>query len=115
MMDDPTKRELLLESAKHTLRTMPFFSIISFVNESQYMFEQTFNLQFKVPMYSQKNRHNRFSGDILSNLPLETRSRILEVNDLDVRLYEYAKQLFLQRYEYLRTLDAKTDHDYFYS
>ncbi|XP_067943988.1 heparan-sulfate 6-O-sulfotransferase 2-like isoform X2 [Watersipora subatra] len=100
MMDDPQKRLLLLNSAKDNLRSMPYFSIISYLNESQYLFERTFNLEFRLPMYAQKNRHNRFSGNVLYNLSPEMRRKILEVNDLDVQLYDFAERLFLQRYQY---------------
>lgn len=100
MMHDPTKRRLMLESAKQTLRSLPYFSIMSYLNESQFLFERTFGLKFRIPLSSQKNRHNKFSADVLADFPAEVKLRILQVNDLDVQLYSYAKQLFLQRYQF---------------
>lgn len=100
MLYNPSKGQILLESAKQTLRSFPYFSIQSLLNESQLLFEQTFDLKFQTPMFEQKNRHNRHSADILHSLPESLQKQILEVNSLDVQLYDYATQLFNKRYQY---------------
>lgn len=103
MMDDPVKRRIMLDSAKATLRSLPYYSIMPYLNDSQYLFEKTFNLQFITPFSSQRNRHDRNSSNVLYSLSAEIRQRILEVNDLDVQLFEYARELFVQRCRYARS------------
>ena len=76
------------------------------MNESQYLFERTFGLKFKTPFYRQKNRHNRNSGSVLYSLSESTRRKIKQVNDLDMELFSYAKQLFFQRYDYAKRKTA---------
>lgn len=107
MMDNPLKRRLMLESAKETLRSLFYFSVMPYMNESQYLFERTFGLEFKTPFVRQKNRHNRNSGSVLYNLDDVTRRQILEVNDLDTELFAYAKQLFLERYRYAKMKETR--------
>lgn len=82
------------------------------MNESQYLFERTLNLKFKTPFFRQKNRHNRNSGDVLYNLSEHTRQKIMQVNDLDMELYSYAKQLFFQRYNYAKRKDINIKPTY---
>ena len=106
MMDNPIKRRILLESAKQNLRSLTYFSIMPYMNESQYLFERTFGLKFKTPFYRQKNRHNRNSGSVLYSLSESTRRKIKQVNDLDMELFSYAKQLFFQRYDYAKRKTA---------
>lgn len=100
MMDDPVKKKALLESAKLTLRSMPYFAIMTYLEQSQTLFEWTFDLKFNRPMTEQKNRHNRNSGDTLASLPPSIKEQIAKANDLDIELYKYARELFLQRYKY---------------
>ena len=102
LMDNKDKRQRLLDSAQQNLLSLRYFAITSFINESQWMFEQTFGIRFKTPMYLQKHRNNHYSGDTFISLSLETKERVTAINDLDLELYEFAKQLFWKRYDYYK-------------
>ncbi|XP_072896909.1 heparan-sulfate 6-O-sulfotransferase 1-like [Hemitrygon akajei] len=94
------RSQILLESAKKNLKDMAFFGLTEFQRKTQYLFERTFNLQFIKP-FIQFNS-TRASGVETDN---ETIHRIEELNDLDVQLYDYAKDLFQQRFQYKRQLE----------
>ncbi|XP_016134427.1 heparan-sulfate 6-O-sulfotransferase 1-B-like [Sinocyclocheilus grahami] len=100
----PEKRrsQLLLESAKKNLRDMAFFGLTEFQRKTQYLFERTFHLKFIRP-FMQYNS-TRAAGIGLDN---DTIQRIEELNDLDMKLYDYAKDLFQQRYQYKHMLDRR--------
>ncbi len=96
------RSQLLLESAKKNLRDMAFFGLTEFQRKTQYLFERTFHLKFIRP-FMQFNS-TRAAGVDLGN---DTIQRIEELNDLDMKLYDYAKDLFLQRYQYKHMLDRR--------
>lgn len=109
-MDNPVKGRQLLESAKHNLRTMPFFAVMPYLMESQSLFEWTFSLKFRRDIDKQKNRHNRNSADVLASLSAGISKKIDAANDLDIELYKYALELFQQRYKFSqkrRLINAK--------
>ncbi|XP_032887296.1 heparan-sulfate 6-O-sulfotransferase 1 [Amblyraja radiata] len=94
------RAQILLESAKKNLKDMAFFGLTEFQRKTQYLFERTFHLLFIKP-FIQFNS-TRASGVETDN---ETFHRIEELNDLDVQLYDYAKDLFQQRFQYKRQLE----------
>ncbi|XP_041119490.1 heparan-sulfate 6-O-sulfotransferase 1 [Polyodon spathula] len=94
------RAQVLLESAKKNLRDMAFFGLTEFQRKTQYLFERTFNLKFIRP-FMQYNS-TRAAGVDVDN---DTILRIEELNDLDMQLYDYAKDLFQQRYQYKRQLE----------
>lgn len=102
MMDNPSKKRQLLESAKYNLRSLPFYAVMPYLHESQSLFEWTFGLKFKRDIEKQKNRHDRNSAEVLATLSPNLRQKIEIANDLDIELYRYALDLFQQRYRYLR-------------
>ncbi|RXM34915.1 Heparan-sulfate 6-O-sulfotransferase 1 [Acipenser ruthenus] len=79
---------------------MAFFGLTEFQRKTQYLFERTFNLKFIRP-FMQYNS-TRAAGVDIDN---DTILRIEELNDLDMQLYDYAKDLFQQRYQYKRQLE----------
>ncbi|KAI1235703.1 Heparan-sulfate 6-O-sulfotransferase 1, partial [Lamprotornis superbus] len=94
------RAQILLESAKKNLKDMAFFGLTEFQRKTQYLFERTFNLKFIRP-FMQYNS-TRAGGVEVDN---DTIRRIEELNDLDMQLYDYAKDLFQQRYQYKRQLE----------
>ncbi|KAJ8375909.1 hypothetical protein SKAU_G00064890 [Synaphobranchus kaupii] len=96
------RAQTLLESAKKNLRDMAFFGLTEFQRKTQYLFERTFRLRFIRP-FMQYNS-TRAAGVDVDN---DTILRIEELNELDVQLYDYAKDLFQQRYQYKRQLDRR--------
>ncbi|KAG9343549.1 hypothetical protein JZ751_013715 [Albula glossodonta] len=96
------RAQILLESAKKNLRDMAFFGLTEFQRKTQYLFERTFRLRFIRP-FMQYNS-TRAAGVDVDN---DTILRIEELNELDMQLYDYAKDLFQQRYQYKRQLDRR--------
>uniref|UniRef100_H3D6V6 Heparan-sulfate 6-O-sulfotransferase n=1 Tax=Tetraodon nigroviridis TaxID=99883 RepID=H3D6V6_TETNG len=88
---------VLLASAKANLRNMAFYGLTEFQRKTQYLFERTFGLRFIRP-FTQINSTRAASVGISEKV----RRRIEGLNALDVELYEYAKELFLRRYQYSR-------------
>ncbi|XP_078522201.1 heparan-sulfate 6-O-sulfotransferase 1 [Lissotriton helveticus] len=96
------RAQVLLESAKKNLKDMAFFGLTEFQRKTQYLFERTFNLKFIRPFMQYNN--TRAGGVDLDN---DTIQRIEELNDLDMQLYDYAKDLFQQRYQFKRQLERR--------
>ncbi|XP_075873672.1 heparan-sulfate 6-O-sulfotransferase 3-B-like [Nelusetta ayraudi] len=85
---------VLLASAKANLRNMAFFGLTEFQRKTQYLFERTFGLRF-IRAFTQLNSTRAASVGISERV----RWRIEGLNALDVELYEYARELFLRRYQ----------------
>lgn len=93
------RRDLtLLNSAKSNLEKMAFFGLTEHQTESQMMFEQVFDLRFKSP-FTQNNVTTSSKSE--HDLDQSVLDKIAEINHLDVELYEFAKNLFNQRYKEL--------------
>uniref|UniRef100_A0A8C6WQC7 Heparan-sulfate 6-O-sulfotransferase n=1 Tax=Neogobius melanostomus TaxID=47308 RepID=A0A8C6WQC7_9GOBI len=96
------RAQLLLESAKKNLRDMAFFGLTEYQRKTQFLFERTFRLRFIRP-FMQYNS-TRAAGVDLDNA---TVSRIEELNELDMELYDYAMDLFQQRYQFTRQQERR--------
>lgn len=96
------RAQLLLDSAKKNLRGMAFFGLTEFQRKTQYLFERTFNLKFIRPFMQYNSTR---AGGV--EVDEDTIRRIEELNDLDMQLYDYAKDLFQQRYQYKRQLERR--------
>ncbi|CAD6185575.1 unnamed protein product [Caenorhabditis auriculariae] len=89
---------LMLASAKENLKRLSYFGLKERMQDSQWMFEEMFGMQFtkKMSVWS-KSKSN---DTILSPSQLKA---IRHVNLLDSELYEYATTLFEERYQSLRS------------
>ncbi|XP_047432437.1 heparan-sulfate 6-O-sulfotransferase 3-B-like [Mugil cephalus] len=96
-MSELERGQVLLASAKANLRNMAFYGLTEFQRKTQYLFERTFGLRF-IRAFTQINSTRAASVGISEKV----RWRIEGLNALDVELYEYAKELFLRRYQYNR-------------
>ncbi|XP_061486066.1 heparan-sulfate 6-O-sulfotransferase 3 isoform X2 [Rhineura floridana] len=96
-MNESERNTILLQSAKNNLKNMAFFGLTESQRKTQYLFERTFNLEFISP-FTQYNITRASNVDISESV----RKRIEELNFLDMQLYEYAKDLFLQRFQYAK-------------
>lgn len=103
-MSETRRNELLLASAKDNLLKMAFFGISEEQKMSQYVFEQTFNLQFSRSFIQLNETHSTLAMDELSPKMIE---RIRSLNTLDMQLYEYAKNVLEERFQQLRSRDEK--------
>ncbi|KAF7707338.1 heparan-sulfate 6-O-sulfotransferase 2 [Silurus meridionalis] len=102
VMSDQQRGAVLLESAKRNLRRMAFFGLTEYQRKTQYLFERTFRLAFIAP-FTQLNGTRAASVDVAT----EIQQRIRELNAWDVELYEYARDLFLQRFQYARQKERR--------
>ncbi|XP_063298295.1 heparan-sulfate 6-O-sulfotransferase 1 [Pelobates fuscus] len=99
-IQEKKRAQVLLESAKKNLKDMAFFGLTEFQRKTQYLFERTFHLKFIRPFMQYNN--TRAGGVDLDNGTIQ---RIEELNDLDMQLYDYAKDLFQQRYQFKRQVE----------
>ncbi|CAL2050080.1 unnamed protein product [Caenorhabditis brenneri] len=89
--------KIMMDSAKMNLRNMAFFGIKERMDDSQFYFENTFDMKF--------SRKMSVWGKSKSNDTVLTESQlayIQNVNKLDWELYEYAVKLFDERVSLLR-------------
>ncbi|XP_077387528.1 heparan-sulfate 6-O-sulfotransferase 2 isoform X1 [Festucalex cinctus] len=93
---------VLLESAKRNLRGMAFYGLTEYQRKTQYLFERTFRLAFIAP-FTQLNGTRASGVDVAA----ETQQRIRQLNRWDVELYEYARDLFLQRFQRARQQERR--------
>ena len=101
-MSDEERWAVLLESAKRNLRGMAFFGLTEYQRKTQYLFERTFRLAFIAP-FTQLNGTRAASVEVA----LDTQRRIRRLNRWDVELYEYARDLFLQRFQRARQQERR--------
>uniref|UniRef100_A0A8C3A4E4 Heparan-sulfate 6-O-sulfotransferase n=1 Tax=Cyclopterus lumpus TaxID=8103 RepID=A0A8C3A4E4_CYCLU len=97
---------VLLASAKANLRNMVFYGLTEFQRKTQYLFERTFGLRF-IRAFTQINSTRAASVGISEKV----RWRIEGLNALDVELYEYAKELFLRRYQHNRQRQRQEERE----
>lgn len=72
--------------------------------ESQYVFEETFNLRFAVPF----DQHNATVSSLtLSTLRPDQVTAVKKLNALDLELYEFAQKLMYQRFARLKDRDPQ--------
>nr|XP_015207037.1 PREDICTED: heparan-sulfate 6-O-sulfotransferase 2-like [Lepisosteus oculatus] len=96
-MSEEARGRVLLDSAKRNLQGMAFFGLTEFQRKTQYLFERTFRMAFISP-FTQLNS-TRASG---VEVAAAAQARIRRLNGLDVELYDFARDLFLQRFRFAR-------------
>ncbi|KAL4631676.1 heparan-sulfate 6-O-sulfotransferase 2-like isoform X2 [Arapaima gigas] len=101
-MSEQERGAALLDSAKRNLRSMAFFGLTEFQRKTQYLFERTFRLSFIAP-FTQLNGTRATSVEV----DAETQRRIRQLNSWDVELYEFARDLFLQRFQVARQQERR--------
>eukprot|EP00088_Acartia_fossae_P066396 TRINITY_DN8228_c1_g1_i1.p1 TRINITY_DN8228_c1_g1~~TRINITY_DN8228_c1_g1_i1.p1 ORF type:complete len:429 (+),score=85.47 TRINITY_DN8228_c1_g1_i1:62-1348(+) len=97
---------ILLKSAKSNLEKMAFFGLTEDQRISQYLFEETFNLEF-VATFDQYNVTR--SSKVYDELEPQVVEKIKSRNQLDLELYEFAKKLLEERFEKMKKVDTKFD------
>ena len=107
-MSPSQRNKILLASAKTNLERLAFFGITTEQAKSQYLFENTFNLTFKVQFEAQ----SQHSKSDISDLNNETLNRIRHINSLDIELFEYAQKLMRERFEKVKSDDVNFDKNY---
>ncbi|XP_076453559.1 heparan-sulfate 6-O-sulfotransferase 2-like [Babylonia areolata] len=87
----PERQRRMLDSAKQNLLNLSFFGLLEFQRHTQFLFEHTFGIHFLRDLEQEEGR----SGHM--GLTERELKQITELNHLDVELYRFAKDLFLQR------------------
>lgn len=104
-LNDTGRKQTMLESAKENLNSLAYFAVHGYPNESQLLFEHTFNIKFSVSLAEGiKPKRLHKSNVYLDTLKPAVKEQVRQANELDMELYEYAKQLFLARVEYVKRL-----------
>ncbi len=87
---------LLLEKAKQGLRKMSFFGLTEFQTYSQQLLLSTFKgaLNFSREI---EQLQSSLADETMKKLDASIIREIERVNELDFKLYEYAKRLFFER------------------
>ena len=93
--------QLILDSAKANLRSLPYFGLNEYQIESKELFEYTFGLKFtdEFRILNETESKSKTEEDALTENDI---SWIREANCLDVQLYDYAQKLFLDRVSRMR-------------
>lgn len=92
-MDDHVRHRRILLSAKRNLRSMPFFALSDFMNESLFLLQKTIGVTLKKPIA----KHSMTKASLL-HLNQKIIKKIQVLNKLDIELYEHAKKLFFLRF-----------------
>lgn len=98
-MNDELRQRLLLESAIENLKNMSFFGLTEYQRDTQHLFEDTFHIKFSKD-FEQLNRTHSEKAE--TKVTQEEIDKIKDINALDVKLYEFAKRLFLERVKIMR-------------
>ncbi|XP_059418015.1 heparan-sulfate 6-O-sulfotransferase 3-B-like [Carassius carassius] len=103
-MNESERNPILLASAKSNLKNMAFYGLTEFQRKTQYLFERTFRLQF-ISAFTQINSTRAANVELRDDM----RRRIEQLNFLDMQLYDFAKELFLQRYQFIRQRERQQE------
>jgi len=90
--------DVILSTAMKNLESTAFFGLCEQQRISQSLFEKTFRLRFKSNFEQSLDNKTR---NLVQDLPVHIRKRIESSNRLDMKLYDFAKELFGRRYKML--------------
>ncbi|XP_062501862.1 heparan-sulfate 6-O-sulfotransferase 1-B-like [Corticium candelabrum] len=102
----------ILESAITNLKSLPYFGLTEYQVWSKELFEHTFDLKFTEPFDSVHEQNVSKSQETLTSLQDSEINWIKEVNHLDVKLYDIAKKVFLDRVDRMRRNVSYFHHQY---
>nr|CAG4642064.1 EOG090X0E58 [Eurycercus lamellatus] len=105
--DQKERDRILLQSAKQNLARMAYFGLTEQQSTSQYIFEQTFQMDFLSP-FEQSNA--TLSAQAMAELTPHQLERVRQLNSLDAELYDYGRQLLQDRFERLKRQDHHFEH-----
>ena len=101
-----SKKELemkLLSSAKRNLKSMAFFGLAEYLKESAMLFEFQFDVKLRSEVH-EKPLETQHYGLLLHDIVTSNRTlynKIVQLNELDMELYQYALDLFSERVTYI--------------
>lgn len=104
---------IILTSAKNNLHKMSFFGLSEFQKVSQYMFEATFGMNFKMRKTFSHDSGNRSARkELFKEISVKDIENIKRINYLDTELYYYAKELLFFRFEKLKKADPSFKNNF---
>lgn len=104
---------IILTSAKNNLHKMSFFGLSEFPKVSQYMFETTFGLNFKVrKSLSRESLGRSARKELFKEISTKDIETIKRINYLDIEMYHYAKELLFFRFEKLKKADPLFENNF---
>ena len=91
----PDNKKLLLENAKQVLKSFKFFALNEYQELNQKLFEKVFkHLKFNIKF---EQSDDEYGSNLIEKLNQKSIDQIYKLNELDIQLYEYAKELFFER------------------
>eukprot|EP00924_Labyrinthula_sp_SR-Ha-C_P007581 snap_masked-scaffold_42-processed-gene-0.6-mRNA-1 protein AED:1.00 eAED:1.00 QI:0/0/0/0/1/1/3/0/368 len=94
LIDDKSSDEEKLQFAKEILLRLDWFSILEYAEESLDLFEPELGLE--ILSYHSAFNYNKYEKE-LSKYSQKARDALFELNYLDIKLYDFAKELFYAR------------------
>jgi len=88
---------------------MAFVGLTENQKISQYIFEETFNLRFKIPFTQNEDTYSKSTLDKTTACELEA---VRQANSLDLELYAFAEQLLHNRFNELKLRDPNFQEHY---
>jgi hypothetical protein len=103
----------LLKRAKQGLKSLSFFGLTEYQNQSFLLFEKMFNNSLRIEKPEaiansgkrsstkvSRYKSSPFTDSVLDSLDKKMLKKITYLNRLDLKLYSYAKKIFFKRLEY---------------
>ena len=108
-MERGERERIMLHSAKENLLRMAFFGLTEMQAESQYVFQETFGLRFKTKFFQYGRDHASKVHDRISEARIK---KIERLNHLDMKLYEFAKEVMSGRFEEIKRSDPSFEENF---
>lgn len=103
----PNREQVLIKSAKDNLQKLAYFGLKSYWSESLFLFEKTFNVTLSADIVMDDGLSSSTGSKAYNSLTSVEQMAIKEMNKLDLELYHYAENLFLQRYEIAKKMSLQ--------
>jgi len=103
-MSKNEKDRFLYNSATKVLGEMIFFALTEKPAESQFIFEKTFHVKFNNDW---KLFDTGYSKEYMKNVSSEDIQKIKDINYLDLKLYQFASNMFAKRLKYFEELSSE--------
>ena len=100
LFENENKKDLV-SNAKNVLRNLSFFALNEYQKESQELFEKIFKNKFRFK-FKRDQSINETALTLINDLSRPVFEKIINLNELDIELYEFAKNLFFKRLDFYR-------------
>jgi len=108
IVNQTQRQSIMFNSAVTNLQKLKFFGLLENQSETQTLFEQTFSVRFTQSFVQSNITH---AEEAEPEVTVEQLRRIVQLNQLDIQLYNYAKQLFEARVSKINLKDGDLDNN----